>query len=273
MDSQLKLFVSAQTSGLSTASFLFMLGFMIHRGRVNNIIFEFSLAEKPFCNVILCEGLPSVPKQKELIIFLNSKGCNVFFPRYGGTWESGGEFLAKSPTEDIFTLVQHLKNGEVTELYGNKTFNTNYPINLIGTSFGGAVALSLLPRDDIHKVVAFSPIVDFKSHNSKGNEQDLHQLKTFMQIAFGFAYRFSDQNWSEMLRGDLFNPPQEIRVGREKDVLIIYDTTDKDIDANKISKYVAKKNISTITTNLIGHLSFSKIPHELWQEVINFLRV
>lgn len=245
---------------------------MVYRGRLNNLIFEFSIAEKPFCNIILCEGLPSVPKQKELMTHLSNNGCNVFFPRYSGTWESEGEFLIISPTEDIYNLVRHLKNGSATELYGGKTFNTNYPTHLVGSSFGGTVALSLIPRDSISKIVALSPIIDFKTHNNDNTEQDLNWLKSFIQKAFGSAYRFSDQNWDLMINGELFNPPQEVPESKAGNVLIVYDTTDKEINPGKIAQYVSKNKISTIVTDTAGHLSLSKIPHYVWERIIGFFK-
>ena len=51
--------------------------------------------------IVLCDGMPSIPRKQSLSEFLAAKGYWVFYPRYRGSWESGGEFLARSPHEDI----------------------------------------------------------------------------------------------------------------------------------------------------------------------------
>src|ERR1035441_9301255 len=44
--------------------------------------------------IILCDGMPSIPRKQPLAEFLAAKGHWVFYPRYRGAWESGGEVLA-----------------------------------------------------------------------------------------------------------------------------------------------------------------------------------
>jgi hypothetical protein len=50
--------------------------------------------------IILCDGMPSIPRKPQLSEFLSRKGFWVIYPRYRGAWESTGEFLAKSPHAD-----------------------------------------------------------------------------------------------------------------------------------------------------------------------------
>src|SRR6266516_3964526 len=58
--------------------------------------------------IILCDGMPSIPRKQSLSEFLAAKGFWVLYPRYRGAWESGGEFLAKSPHEDIRDILDEL---------------------------------------------------------------------------------------------------------------------------------------------------------------------
>lgn len=51
--------------------------------------------------IIWCDGMPSIPHKQPLMEFLAGEGYWVVYPRYRGAWESSGEFLAKSPHEDI----------------------------------------------------------------------------------------------------------------------------------------------------------------------------
>ncbi|HEV2174645.1 MAG TPA: hypothetical protein VGR71_13805, partial [Nitrospira sp.] len=65
----------------------------------NEILAEFlppSRTGKKQKLIILCDGMPSIPRKQSLSKFLASKGFWVIYPRYRGAWESGGEFLRKS---------------------------------------------------------------------------------------------------------------------------------------------------------------------------------
>ena len=55
--------------------------------------------------IILCDGMPSIPRKQVLVEFLAGKGYWVFYPRWRGAWESGGQFLERSPHEDILDVV------------------------------------------------------------------------------------------------------------------------------------------------------------------------
>jgi alpha-beta hydrolase superfamily lysophospholipase len=244
---------------------------MIYRGRTNEIIFEFSIPETPKGTIILCDGFPSVPKQKELMNQLRVQGYAAVYPRYQGTWESGGEFLAKSPTDDINSMVDLIKKGAVTELYANKQFMLIGPVYVLGSSFGGSIALCLTDNPAIDKIVSLSPIVDFKTHNKNSNEQNLLWLKSFIQQAFNMSYRFSDENWSKMVAGGLFNPPQKFESERTSHILIAYDLSDKEVNHNSVIRYCTQNSINTVATENVGHLSFSKIPDSLWKRISDFL--
>ena len=58
--------------------------------------------------IILCDGMPSIPRKQPLAEFLSTKGYWVFYPRYRGSWESGGEFLGRSPHLDILDVISGL---------------------------------------------------------------------------------------------------------------------------------------------------------------------
>src|ERR1700690_1536481 len=60
--------------------------------------------------IILCDGMPSIPRKQPLAEFLARKGYWVFYPRYRGAWESGGEFLRRSPHLDILDVVDGLQD-------------------------------------------------------------------------------------------------------------------------------------------------------------------
>lgn len=246
---------------------------MIYRGRTKDIVFEFSpSAGKPKGVIILCEGLPSVPKQKELISFLSSHDYFIVYPRYKGTWESNGKFLSESPINDVEEIMNLLKNGEITELYSNKTFSIDSDnIILIGSSLGGSIALTCSNNNLVSKIVVFSPIVNFSTHNDNNQEQDLIWLEKFIRKGFGMGYRYKREDWVNMTKGLIFNPPQEIEKDKGKDILVVYGQQDMEIDFKKIENYTERNNIKKICLKDEGHLSFSKISQEIWNKVFNWL--
>lgn len=247
---------------------------MIYRSKINDIILEFSPAENEFRGVvIICDGLPSVPRQKELLAYLSAAGYFVAFPRYRGTWESDGEFLKESPTKDIEDVINFIKNNKIKELYAGKEFDIkDKNIYLLGSSFGGSVALSLTESDDVDKIIALSPVVDFKIHNKDGNEQDLLWVGGFIRRAFGQGYRFKDENWNKMVAGEFFNPKQKLNEKEAEKISIIYDQSDKEIDYRKIENYASQNNIKIIKWDNIGHISFSKLSKDKLDEIIGIIR-
>ncbi|MCC6290846.1 hypothetical protein IT398_02175 [Candidatus Nomurabacteria bacterium] len=238
---------------------------MIYRGRQGDIVFEFSVSPASRATIILCDGLPSVPKQRQVMDLLQAKGYNVFFPRYRGTWESGGNFLAQSPALDILELVALIKSGSVTELYSNQKFSTNPRLYLVGSSWGATVALSLADNPDVARVIAFSPIVDFVSHQQNSQGQNLQWLKQFIRRAFYQGYRFEDKDWERMLSGELFKPSLKLK---PETTTIVYDRSDEEISSTDIETYCQIGGATAVQVTGIGHLSFSKIPPELWDQVL-----
>lgn len=104
--------------------------------------------------IVLCDGMPSIPRKQGLAGFLADKGFWVFYPRYRGAWESGGQFLARSPHEDILDVITALKK-PIVEITFGKRFRVNArQIFVIGGSFGGAAAILCSLDPLVKKVIA-----------------------------------------------------------------------------------------------------------------------
>lgn len=246
---------------------------MIYRGKIGDIIFEFTPAEgKAKGAIIICDGLPSVPKQKELMAELSGRGFFVIYPRYKGTWESSGQFLRQSPARDIKAIIQTLKRGFCVELYSGKSIPVGTAkINLLGSSFGASVALALANETAVNKIVALSPIIDFLRHDHT-KEQNLNWLDSFLKRAFNQVYRYEKADWQKMLRGKLFNPPQQITAIRRTKILAVCDAQDKEIEASKTITYATANKIKLIQTDGLGHISFSKLKGALLDDILTWLK-
>ena len=88
--------------------------------------------------IIFCGGMPGIPAKKELLLFFAKKNYWIFFPRYRGSWESGGSFLKLSPEQDILDIIDGLPRG-FRDLWSGKTMRVKpEKVYLFGSSFGGA---------------------------------------------------------------------------------------------------------------------------------------
>src|SRR5271163_3644972 len=108
------------------------------------IVAEFSPPARPSKQqrvIILCDGMPSIPRKQSLVEFLSSKGYWVFYPRWRGAWESGGQFLERSPHQDILDIVSELPKGIQEVAFGQEFGCEPDQIFVIGGSFGGAAAI------------------------------------------------------------------------------------------------------------------------------------
>src|SRR6267378_6977621 len=111
--------------------------------------------------VVLCDGMPSIPCKQPLSEFLAAKGFWVIYPRYRGAWESGGEFLAKSPHQDILDILNELPS-ELEEIAFGRRFQLSPDqVFVIGGSFGGAAAILASLDPQVKRVIANCPVVDW----------------------------------------------------------------------------------------------------------------
>jgi hypothetical protein len=97
--------------------------------------------------IILCDGMPSIPRKQALVEYLSTKGYWVFYPRWRGAWESGGQFLERSPHEDILDVVSEQKK---------ETSNPSYPA-YIRAAFGNGYRLSAKNWNKLHGGVFYNP--------------------------------------------------------------------------------------------------------------------
>src|SRR5664279_2426175 len=187
--------------------------------------------------IILCDGMPSIPRKQPLAEFLSSKGYWVFYPRYRGAWESGGEFLERSPHLDILDVIGGLSK-EFRELAFGRRFRVVVEeVFVIGGSFGGAAAIlaSLDPR--VKKAFANCPVVDWTIlPREQKKETSNPSYAAYIREAFGAGYRLSERNWQKLSRGDFFNPnfhvleitPSKVRMFHaEKDPYVPYRSVKK----------------------------------------------
>jgi pimeloyl-ACP methyl ester carboxylesterase len=149
------------------------------------IFFEYLLQPSPADAIIFFDGFPSRYYKDDVLFFLYSKGYHVFFPRYRGTYQSGGKFLQTNVVSDFSRFMKKLNKGRVKNLWDGKTERFKIKRNiLLANSFGGTLALGLAAKTKRFSHLILVATWDFEEdHNTK-------PITMFTKRAFKNLYRF-----------------------------------------------------------------------------------
>jgi pimeloyl-ACP methyl ester carboxylesterase len=225
--------------------------------------------------IILCDGMPSIPRKQPLAEFLSAKGYWVFYPRYRGAWESGGEFLERSPHLDILDVISGLSK-EFRELAFGRRFRVSPELDLdevfvIGGSFGGAAAIlcSLDPR--VKKVIANCPVVDWSIlAREEKKETSNPSYAAYIRAAFGSGYRLSDRNWKKLRGGTFFNPVCHAREITASKVMMFHAQDDPYVPYRSVLKFARSTGVKLKLFRRGGHLSTDLIVRKYWRQIRGF---
>lgn len=222
--------------------------------------------------IILCDGLPSIPRKQPLAEFLAKKGFWVVYPRYRGTWESEGSFLEMAPDKDISDVIDELPNG-LTDIAFGQHFSIPSPheVYVIGGSFGGTTALmaSLDPR--VKKVIANCPVVDWAILPEEQKQETSNKnYAAYIREAFGSAYRLSDKNWKKIESETFFNPAKQIHELNKTKIMVFHAKNDPYIPWKGVKAFcdTAKIRINILATG--GHLSTIDTVQTHWSKIKAF---
>jgi len=221
--------------------------------------------------IVLCDGMPSIPRKQSLAAFLAQKSFWVIYPRYRGAWESGGEFLAKSPHEDVLDILGELPK-EVEEIaFGRRFWLAPDQVFVIGGSFGGAAAILLSLSARVQRVVANCPVVDWsildraeKAETAKANYAE------YIRQAFGSAYRLSDANWNKLRSGTFYNPWQHRNEIDGSKVLLFHAKDDPNVPYGRTRRFAEVTGAELQTLKRGGHISTDYITRTYWPQIKRF---
>ncbi|MGC2196953.1 MAG: alpha/beta fold hydrolase [Terriglobales bacterium] len=223
--------------------------------------------------IILCDGMPSIPRKQSLASFLAGKGYWVFYPRYRGAWESDGEFLKTSPHLDILDVIDELPTGVRDVTFGQRFALAPEEIFVIGGSFGGAAAVlvSLDPR--VKKVIANCPVVDWSVlGKSERAETSNPRYSAYIREAFGRAYRLSDRNWEKLRSGTFYNPSHHIKEMDPSKVMMIHAQDDPYVPYQSVARFAARTGIRLKSLRRGGHISTDETVRKYWPQIRRFFQ-
>jgi esterase/lipase len=221
--------------------------------------------------ILLCDGMPSMPRKQKLCEFLAGKGFWVFYPRYRGAWESDGEFLEKSPHEDIREVIDELPKGIIELAFGQRFALKPDEIFVIGGSFGGAAAILLSLDPQVKKVVANCPVVDWSILRKEEKlETSNPSYAAYIRAAFGNGYRLSDKNWENLYGGKFYNPAHHIGEIAASKVLMFHAKDDPYIPYRVVKKFADRTGVKLHSLARGGHVSTEHVVQRHWKEIRDF---
>lgn len=223
--------------------------------------------------ILLCDGMPSMPRKQALAEFLSKKGYWVIYPRWRGAWESDGEFLAKEPQQDLTDIIDELPKVLRESAFGQKFKLRPEEIFVIGGSFGGAAAIlsSLDPR--VKKVVANCPVVDWSIlRGEQKKETSNKSYVAYIREAFGNGYRLTEKNWNKLHSGTFYSPMHHLKELAPEKILLFHAKDDPYVPWKSVSDFAAKAGIKLRLLNRGGHLRTEHIVRTYWAEIRRFFR-
>lgn len=223
--------------------------------------------------IVLCDGMPSIPRKQPLAEFLAAKGYWVFYPRYRGSWESGGTFLARSPHLDILDVIDGI-HGEFREIAFRQKFRLRPDeVFVIGGSFGGAAALLCSLDARVKKVVANCSVVDWSIlRGEQRKETSNPSYAAYIREAFGTAYRLPDRNWKKLSDGKFFSPIDHAGEMTAEKVMMFHAEDDPYVPYRTVVKFARLSGAQLKLLRRGGHLSTDMIVRKYWEKIGEFFR-
>jgi pimeloyl-ACP methyl ester carboxylesterase len=223
--------------------------------------------------ILLCDGMPSIPRKQPLVEFLSQKGYWVFYPRWRGAWESDGQFLQRPPQQDLSDIIDELPKG-VRELAFRRKFNLSPDeIFVIGGSFGGAAALLASLDSRVNKVIANCPVVDWSIlPEEQKKETSNPSYAAYIRAAFGNGYRLSERNWNKLRSGVFYNPARHTNELTPSKILIFHAKDDPYIPWRSVRDFAAAARIRLRLLPRGGHLKTERIVRSFWPQIERFFR-
>lgn len=221
--------------------------------------------------IILCDGMPSIPRKQDLAGFLAAKGYWVFYPRYRGAWESGGEFLERSPHLDILDVIGELHK-EFRELaFGRRFWVTPEELFVIGGSLGGTAAILTSMDGRVKKVVANCPVVDWRILSREEKKETSNpSYAAYIREAFGQGYRLSDRNWRKLRDGKFCCPAYHVREITGAKIMMFHAQDDPYVPYRTVEKFAKRTGAKLKLFRRGGHLSTELILRKHWGQIYKF---
>lgn len=213
--------------------------------------------EPTYSCVILLPGIPYDPeKEYPFIENLKRDQYDTHLVHYAGTWGSGGKFLASNPTESVNDFVDAISSGKITNTAG-KAYKK---IFVIGTSFGGGLALTLKNHALLGVICALSPVISYTSVNG------IKALGQYLKDSCDDHYDFDMSDMDALINDEIIAPEKQFTLPTRK-VLVFGGSYDEQIPFNDIAHFCERHDLE-LKECPIGHITFSKITDDIYKVIV-----
>jgi esterase/lipase len=222
--------------------------------------------------IILCDGMPSIPRKQPLVEFLSEQGFWVFYPRYRGAWESAGQFLRRCPVDDIRDVIDGLSR-PIREIAFRQVFKLKASrIYVIGGSFGGTTAILASLDRRVNRVIANCPVVNWNVLDEEQEKETSNaNYAAYIREAFGNAYRLADRDWNKLRSGKFFNPVNRARELTGSKILMFHAKDDPFIPWTSVRDFADEVGARLKLLARGGHLRTEEVVRKHWREIRSFL--
>jgi dipeptidyl aminopeptidase/acylaminoacyl peptidase len=145
-------------------------------------------------------------------------------------------------------------------------------IFVIGTSFGGPAAI-LASRDArVKKIVAISPVVDWRALNKDGS---VDAEARFVCEAFGNGYRTDPHGYAKLKKGKFYSPAYCANEIDGAKLFIVHAKDDEVVRYREVAQFAAaKKKQGAVFVSLKkgGHLSSRTTVEKYWKRIAKFFK-
>lgn len=236
-----------------------------------DIVAEVALPARPRGEVvILLHGAPAVPAKSELLHWLAKKGYTVVFPRYRGTWESGGVFLHQSPEQDVLDVIGDLPRGWTDIATGRRMKTSVKRLILLGSSFGGPAAILAARHRRVNAAIALSPVIDW---TQEGEDEPNDWFEQYLRLGFGGAYRYTQRDWKKLMGNRFYSPIHETETIPGQKLLLFHAKDDRIVPWKPTAELAEATGSHAYIFPRGGHYGLSAVMRpELWKPISTFLK-
>lgn len=219
---------------------------------------------------VLASGAPSGSSKKERLKFLATQGYVAIYPRYRGTWESDGYFLAHSPARDIRDVVIELaKKKRVKNITTGEVLPVRVTaVHLFGGSFGGPAVLMNTGIPIVTKVIACSPVIDW---SAEGEDEPFDEFVRYSREGYGGAYRTRRlKDWEKLIKTNYYNPIAHTETIDGKKIFIVHALDDTVVPCDPVIPFAGKVGATYYLKPRGGHrINFQHT--FIWKKINAFL--
>lgn len=233
----------------------------LYKTFIEKICCEIGIAQNPKATLLVCPGLPGIPKEQQLLKKLTEHNYNTIYPRYRGTFESEGLFLRDSPVTELVFLINTLKKKNTFKEVYNQTMKQIGLNNIIvlGSSFGADVALGVASRLQVPCFI-LCPVTDYSSVGSEEGEQRVEHLEQFMREGFPFLYRIADDGFEKLRSNKLLLPASDLLENHNKKIILVHGAKDTTVALKRSKSLATFPFVDFFIFDTKGHLTFSSLP-------------